>query len=338
MDFLRISAGPSSQQVKKNDVKTMSEKPEQMPDNVTHQPLVTFALFAYNQEDLIREAVEGALAQTYEPLEIILSDDCSTDRTFEIMRDIATEYDGAHKIVLRQNSKNLGIGGHVAAIGDVANGEWIVMAAGDDISYPERTEKLMSTANSNRGSTAVFSAYFPIIENFRGRLKGNLTWSKVPLFELACTAGGAGKGATYAYRKDCFYWPCCLPDWVINEDRVLPFRAAILGHVIHCPEPLILYRQAGTEFAEPAKLKRERLEGNPRHWALLRQHVTAATTQNRISRIQAKLACLALRISETFHKKSGSGPHSQSIKLQFLALRMGKKLAQAWCNFGFNKT
>ena len=30
-------------------MKTMSEKPEQMPDNVTDRPLVTFALFAYNK-------------------------------------------------------------------------------------------------------------------------------------------------------------------------------------------------------------------------------------------------------------------------------------------------
>jgi len=49
----------------------------------TDRPLVTFALVAYNQEQYIREAVEGAFAQTYEPLEIILSDDCSSDRTVE---------------------------------------------------------------------------------------------------------------------------------------------------------------------------------------------------------------------------------------------------------------
>jgi len=48
-----------------------------MPDNVTDRPLVTFALLAYNQEEFIREAVEGAFALTYEQLEIILSDDCS---------------------------------------------------------------------------------------------------------------------------------------------------------------------------------------------------------------------------------------------------------------------
>lgn len=36
------------------------------------RPLVTFALFAYNQEKYIRRAVVGAFSQTYEPLEIIM--------------------------------------------------------------------------------------------------------------------------------------------------------------------------------------------------------------------------------------------------------------------------
>jgi len=48
------------------------------------KPLITFALFAYNQERFIREAVQGAFSQTYSPLEIIMSDDCSKDRTFDI--------------------------------------------------------------------------------------------------------------------------------------------------------------------------------------------------------------------------------------------------------------
>lgn len=42
--------------------------------------LISFVLIAYNQERFIREAVEGAFSQTYSPLEIILSDDASSDR------------------------------------------------------------------------------------------------------------------------------------------------------------------------------------------------------------------------------------------------------------------
>ena len=39
------------------------------------RPLVTFFLFAYNQEKYIEEACRAALAQTYSPLEIIFSED-----------------------------------------------------------------------------------------------------------------------------------------------------------------------------------------------------------------------------------------------------------------------
>ncbi len=66
------------------------------------RPLITFALFAYNQENHIEEAVQGAFSQTYSQLEIVLSDDCSTDRTFEIMERMANAYQGPHKIVLNR--------------------------------------------------------------------------------------------------------------------------------------------------------------------------------------------------------------------------------------------
>ena len=57
-------------------------------------PLISFVLLAYKQEKYIREAVEGAFAQTYSPLEIILSDDASPDGTFEIIQEMAAAYQG----------------------------------------------------------------------------------------------------------------------------------------------------------------------------------------------------------------------------------------------------
>ncbi len=53
------------------------------------RPLVSFVLLAYNQERYVEEAIAGAFAQDYSPLEIILSDDCSTDGTYAIMQRMA---------------------------------------------------------------------------------------------------------------------------------------------------------------------------------------------------------------------------------------------------------
>ena len=76
----------------------------QMIEN--EKPLVTFPLFAFNQEQYIREAIEGAFAQTYEPLEISLSDDVSSDDTFEIKVQMANEYSGVHSVKAVQQPIN----------------------------------------------------------------------------------------------------------------------------------------------------------------------------------------------------------------------------------------
>ena len=62
------------------------------------KPLVTFALFAYNQEKYIREAIEGEFARAYQPLKIIISDDCSSDKTFDIINELVQNYQGPHVV------------------------------------------------------------------------------------------------------------------------------------------------------------------------------------------------------------------------------------------------
>ena len=109
----------------------------------TARPLVTFALFAYNQEKYIREAVESAFSQTYEPLEIILSDDCSSDRTFEIMQEMAAEYKGPHEVRVRCSEVNRGVLSHVLSVAHEANGDIFVVGAGDDISFQKRVEVIV---------------------------------------------------------------------------------------------------------------------------------------------------------------------------------------------------
>lgn len=107
---------------------------------MTENPLVSFCLFTYNQERFIEDAVKGAFAQTYSPLEIIISDDGSTDKTVEIVENMIKHYKGSHKIIFNKNEKNLGIREHCnKVLYDIAQGEILLLAAGDDISLPERT-------------------------------------------------------------------------------------------------------------------------------------------------------------------------------------------------------
>ncbi len=115
-----------------------------MPQN---KPLVTIAMMTYNQERYVRNSVRGLLSQTYEPLEIVISDDCSTDRTWDIICEEVDSYKshgGIHKnIVLNRNEENLGIAKHSELVGTFKHGEITVACGGDDISFPNRVERIV---------------------------------------------------------------------------------------------------------------------------------------------------------------------------------------------------
>lgn len=109
--------------------------------NQNKLPLVSFCIVAYKAEKYIREAIEGAFSQDYPNLEIIMSDDCSPDKTFDIMKEMAAQYSGPHKIKLNQNKENAGPREHYnTVLYDLAEGEILIIADGDDVSLPERTK------------------------------------------------------------------------------------------------------------------------------------------------------------------------------------------------------
>lgn len=204
------------------------------------RPLVTFALFAYNQEKYIREAIEGAFAQTYEPLEIILSDDCSTDQTFEIMEEMAAKYCGPHKIRTRKNANNFGVLLHVLSVAREANGAIFVVAAGDDISFLDRTQKILPHFVDKR-ICALSSDEIIIDEHGKEknwdlkRFKMRDRWHRKSCSWL--------HGATAAYRTD-FLTRLPLPSNAIHyEDMVFSDVMSLIGlKSIRLKKPLIKYR------------------------------------------------------------------------------------------------
>ena len=116
------------------------------------QILVSFCVKCYNQEEYIGAALDGAFSQTYRPLEIIISDDCSTDSSVEIIEQKIAEYKacrGDIPVFFNRNKKNLGNVGNWLVFGDIAHGELLVKADGDDISLPERTSKIVDAWVNN---------------------------------------------------------------------------------------------------------------------------------------------------------------------------------------------
>jgi glycosyltransferase involved in cell wall biosynthesis len=216
------------------------------------RPLVTFALVAYNQERFVGEAVRGALAQTYSPLEIILSDDCSTDRTFEVMQEEAERYSGPHSIILNRNPSNLGVCGHVNRVMGLARGGLIVGAAGDDVSLPERTAiAAQEWVDRGCGELSIFSSYDVIDEDGKkvrsvvfpkSRLIGDMV-DRIEGTVVEC-------GVTHAWSKAIFERFGETINGAINEDAIIQFRASLRAGVITLPQVTAWYRWHSTNISQ----------------------------------------------------------------------------------------
>lgn len=208
-------------------------------------PLVTFALLTYNQEEYIQEAIEGAFSQTYSPLEILISDDCSSDRTFQIVEEMTHSYKGPHRVTCRRSQKNLGIAQHINTINSLANGELIVIAAGDDISLPERTQKIVGAyLSSHKSANYLYSSAREI--DLDGKVMAVVTSPGAKhsdsTLHAALSPYPVAIGATQAWTRLLVESFDRLGAHVWAEDQVYGVRGLLLGK-IHCiDEPLVRYR------------------------------------------------------------------------------------------------
>lgn len=230
----------------------------------TERPLVSFAVIAYNQESFIREAIEGAFAQTYQPLEIVLSDDGSSDRTYRIMQEMAAAYDGPHKVVLNRNAPNLGLVPHIDRVMEMVQGAFIVVNAGDDVSLPQRVEKLAGIWLSSRQKIKLVHSATTRIDPCgkelryrapRPEMQKDIEASDIIIKRLCVI------GATAGWSRDVFSRFGPLGPKLLNEDHVIPFRAAILGRIEYTPEALVKHREGGVTARERNSRGRDYLYG-----------------------------------------------------------------------------
>ena len=103
-------------------------------------PLISVLMGIYNCADTLEEAVECIINQTYTNWELILCDDCSTDKTSEVAAILA-ERD--KRIVLLKNKTNMTLAPTLNKCLDVAQGKYVARMDGDDICSKDRFENEM---------------------------------------------------------------------------------------------------------------------------------------------------------------------------------------------------
>jgi glycosyltransferase involved in cell wall biosynthesis len=211
-------------------------------------PRVSLLLLAYNQESMVRRAAESCLAQDCEPLEIVLSDDASTDRTFEILQELARNYRGPHRVSARRSARNVGIGEHYNQLLAASSGQLLVTAAGDDFSEPHRVRRLIEAWDAT-GGTADLIASHVIDLDHDGVLHEVIRVDDLAPYRdvhqwMAQRPYIIGAGHAFTRRIMERFGP--MGPEVFYEDQIMVFRAIVSGGAITVDEPLVHYRRGGT--------------------------------------------------------------------------------------------
>ena len=110
-------------------------------------PKISVLMPVYNGEKYITSAIESILHQTFRNFECIIIDDCSTDKTWNIIKKFALLN---KKIIPLRNNKHIRITKTLNKGLAVAKGKYIVRMDADDWSYPNRLEKQFAFMEKHR--------------------------------------------------------------------------------------------------------------------------------------------------------------------------------------------
>ena len=102
-------------------------------------PRVSVLCITYNQQSLVEQTLLSALEQDYDNLQVIVSDDASSDSTADVIRALAKQYPG--RLVPLLNQSRGGITVNMNRGLALCDGEYIAFLGGDDIFLPGKIAK-----------------------------------------------------------------------------------------------------------------------------------------------------------------------------------------------------
>lgn len=228
------------------------------------QPLVSYLLFTYKQEEFIKETIEAALEQTYSPLEIIISDDCSSDKTFKIIEEVVRPYKGPHQVNTNRNGINLGIGAHVSSVLKRAKGEYIVLVGGDDISSPGHVKMAVDAMQASGGAYVVDFDASTINEDgdvIQGRraIRESFTYNLEDFITDRRKISAFAPGRII--HRDVVDKFSPIASSCPTEDTVFVLRALMLGELRREPIDLIQYRRTESSVSSSANIAKLSVDG-----------------------------------------------------------------------------
>ena len=199
--------------------------------------LVSIAMATYNGEKFLKKQLNSILSQSYEKLEIIICDDRSSDKTFEILEEYANKYSN---IQVYRNEQNLGYVKNFEKAISLCNGEYIALADQDDIWFEDKITILYDNIEDNllihsdcslidEEDNEIFSFWKKDVyshDNFEDFLYSNVV-----------------TGCSTLFSKKLLDGILPFPEGLAYHDWYLAIFAAREGKITYYSKPLFQYRQ-----------------------------------------------------------------------------------------------
>ncbi|MBL1210471.1 glycosyltransferase [Geminocystis sp. GBBB08] len=211
---------------------------------MNNQPLVSIGIFVYNEAKFIAQTIESWLNQDYQNIEIVISDNASEDKTFELCQQYAEK---DHRIVLNRNSQNIGAAFNAKKVVEMSTGKYFIWSSGHD----DRDTKLLSSCVKVLESNQNVVLAYPQANwiNEKGESFDSIggcieTRGLDPLSRLNMILWGlAYASPVYGlFRADALQ-KVSLGKSLIAPDVLLLSELSILGEFAYVPLPLLQMRR-----------------------------------------------------------------------------------------------
>ncbi len=210
---------------------------------MSERPVATVGLPVFNGERYLEASLRSVMQQTLDDIEIVVADNASTDRSVEIVRDLAG---GDPRIRLIQQPENLGAAANYNAVAEAARAPYFRWTAADDLMAPTLLERFIALREANPSATLAYPRTQLIdadgrpteVYDDRLDLRHASAWRRLCGFVRRINLCSAVFGVyrTPALQRTGMIRP------FRGSDAVLLYEAALHGPVCEHPEPLFMRR------------------------------------------------------------------------------------------------
>lgn len=221
-----------------------------MPNNSSELPFISILVLSYNQSRFIRECAQSVLSAEYEgKLEIVFCDDCSTDETFEIIKDVVTSYTGTHRIICHKRDTNGRVAANMNTAVSLSSGDWIMRVDGDDVVHPDRLRITAHIIQTNHDVSAVSGQLCKFTDTKTHVTNPPVEYLKYIIGNRLANAGGYAPfnkiswwGGAMTMSRRVFTEFAPIPeDCGIMDDTFFGARALMLGNFFIASNACFLY-------------------------------------------------------------------------------------------------